>query len=164
VSSSNPNHYAGAEWVQANRYVLRGRTMSPLGVRVADLLGYLFYGIYHLDGGALSKVEWDNERYMSINLRCGDMATFDNDDLTRLVFLAHQFCLRCSVEAATIGMLRLRFHPRKREGGTGTRHPTLAQAVASFPLEAMAPIEARTSIEPDATGIVDASGAMEVVV
>lgn len=118
--------------------------MSPLGIKVADLLGYLFYGIYHLDSKALTRVEWDSETNIEINLRCHELATFDGDEMTRLVFLAHQFCLRCSVEAATINVLRLRFHPRERSGGMWKRHPTLSEAVAAFnerfPLGELAPI------------------------
>jgi hypothetical protein len=129
VSSTNPNHHKGAEWVQANVRILKGREMSPLGIQVADLLGYLFQGIYHLKN--LHKVAWDREHEIAVNIPC-TLSTYDDLLLTRLVFLSHHMALRCDVQAASHGTLRLCFHPRKRGGGFWERHPTLSEAVTRF--------------------------------
>lgn len=62
----------------------------------------------------------------------GDLATFDQDHLTRLVFAAHDRCARVSVEQAGPRALAICVWPRKREGRTPERHPTLEQAVADW--------------------------------
>ena len=46
--------YAGAAWIRS----ALGRELSPLGAAVADLLGDVFAGIYHLDNADLRKVDW----------------------------------------------------------------------------------------------------------
>jgi len=43
------SQYAGANWIKQSLK----KEMSPLGVNVADLLGDVFAGIYHLDQSAL---------------------------------------------------------------------------------------------------------------
>jgi len=59
-------------------------------------------------------------------------ASFDFGDLTRLVFAAHDHCVRA--EVGTAGMhITVMLHARARnEGATYQRHPTLEQAVASW--------------------------------
>jgi hypothetical protein len=45
MSQDTEKGYAGAGWVKA----MTGQTMSPFGENVADLLGDLFLGIYHIE-------------------------------------------------------------------------------------------------------------------
>ncbi len=126
--------YAGADWVEGNlKYWKKGGLkMSELGVRVADLLGELFNGIYHLDDKQLAKVEWDNDHHICFSLGWRSLATTDFNDLTRLVFLAHHLSLRVEIEASTHNFLRFIFHPRKRSGAGYGKHPTLDEAVMAF--------------------------------
>ena len=64
----------------------------------------------------------------------GDLASWDRDALTRLVFAAHDRCAR--VEVAPAGFyLRIVVHARTREPGDRPimrGHPTLEQAVAKW--------------------------------
>lgn len=127
-------YFAGADWIESNlRYWNKGDLkMSELGIRVADLLGELYSGIYHLDTKQLARVEWDNDHHICFILGWKSLATTDYNDLTRLVFLAHHLALRVEIEASTHRYLRLIFHPRKRDGAGYQRHPTLDDAVAYF--------------------------------
>lgn len=61
-----------------------------------------------------------------------DLSTFDGDALTRLVFAAHDRCCRVQVEPSAPNRLRVRVHPRTRDGGIAHRHPTLDQALADW--------------------------------
>lgn len=125
--------YAGHEWIEALLKARRGEAkMSQLGKDAADLLGELFYGIYHLDTKALAKVEWNNAHWIEFSLGHKNLATFDFDELTRLVFLAHHLSIRISIEASTHNYLKLTFHRRERIGGMSVRHPFLDDAVRSF--------------------------------
>lgn len=107
---------------------------SEVGYRVANLLDLLVNGLHHVDTDAAKKARWDDRLFVQLNWRYDEFATHDANLLTRLVFLAHDLCIRVSIQSATIGMLRLMFHPRKdREGGNfATRHPTLESAVAQW--------------------------------
>jgi hypothetical protein len=108
------------------------RQMSPIGERVADLLGYLFCGIYHIRT-TVERTDWTNPQHIAATLPPRvTLATFDGGDLTKLVFLAHHMCLRVEIEPAGPRCLRLLFHQRQRGGNLYERHPTLAEAVAAF--------------------------------
>ena len=59
-------------------------------------------------------------------------ATFDFNELTRLVFLAHDRCLRVEVTPARNGKLKIAIWRREREGAQSRRHPTLEKAVEAW--------------------------------
>lgn len=63
-----------------------------------------------------------------------DLATYDFDTLTTLVFLAHDRCIRASVTAVGRTMVRIALWKREREGPMARRHPTLAGAIAEWRL------------------------------
>jgi len=67
----------------------------------------------------------------------GPLATFDSDDLTRLVFLAHDRCIRVQVEQGGPNRIRIAIWKRVREGCLYERHPTIEQALKSFRKEAI---------------------------
>ena len=116
--------YAGADWLVNN---VRDLQISDFGRQVADLLGDLYRGIYHIDISNLRKVEWGELNHIAISVydQCGHWATTDGDLLTWLVVLAHDRCIRVSIEATTRRYLRLRFSQRQRAGDIGQSHPTL---------------------------------------
>ena len=116
----------GSAWLRQCRIT----KLSPLGAQVADLLGDLFVGLYHLDGA--EKVDWANEHHIEVRVTYKDWATFDSNLLTKLVFLAHDRCLRASISPRSAQALTLLFHQRQREGGVWDRHPTLEGAVAEY--------------------------------
>jgi hypothetical protein len=126
VRSIDRDLYAGANWIRKDLNV----TLSPLGERVADLLGWVFYGIYHLDYGALRRANWGNTHYVRLALSCRGWATYDGDQLTRLVIACHDLCIRMEINPCNFHHLELLFHPREREGRTWARHPTMEDAIA----------------------------------
>lgn len=121
--------FAGADWIKS---ALKVEKMSPLGETVANLLGDLYGGIYHLEDDDLKKVEWDNARYIVFVLRHKRLATVDTSQLTQLVFLCHDNCIRCEISARSPGRLELMFHQREREGHIWERHPTIEQALGVY--------------------------------
>jgi hypothetical protein len=123
------SHFAGADWLVSVFGVKR--PVSAFGRRVADLLGDLYAGIYHITREVKNpKVQWSDEAFISVVVRGNGFATFDSSLLTRLVVLCHDRCIRCDVQPATPKHLRLVFHARKgREGGCSERHPTMEGAV-----------------------------------
>lgn len=137
--------YSGREWVEnAQKYWVqrKGKRGKPLpgaapisdfGRRVADILGDCFAGIYHLDQGALSRVEWSNEHYIEF-VYYGELATWDFNYLTRLVLLAHQRHVRIGVEGCGPKLMRFIFHPRlpAGQGGTFDSHPTIEKQIEYF--------------------------------
>ena len=120
--------HMGADWVERNT----GQKLSPLGRDVAELLGAAYAGIYHIPGRAVHKTDWTNNLWIEIVVLAGEFATFDGSLLTRLVILAHEFCIRMEIEPANPYYLRLFFHRRQREGGFSKRHPTIEEAVETI--------------------------------
>jgi len=62
----------------------------------------------------------------------GPLATFDFNNLTRLVLLAHEKCIRVQIEQGGPNRLRIAIWKRAREGSTYDRHPTIEQAIEAF--------------------------------
>lgn len=58
--------------------------------------------------------------------RLCEVATFDGDDMTRLVLIAHQRQCRVAVSPAGRCTLAIEAHPRKPEGSLYERHPGLS--------------------------------------
>jgi hypothetical protein len=87
----------------------------------ADIVG----GFHHVTG---KFAEW------GAGLRVSDYSnywsTFDFDRLSRLVFLAHDRCVRVEIVQSGLHRIGLLLHRRHtREGSTSVRHPTLDQAI-----------------------------------
>lgn len=123
--------YQGANWVQA---ALKPKEMSELGRRVADMLGDLFLGIYHLDSDKLKAVDWGNAHHVEFALGWKSLATYDDSLLTNLVLMAHQRALRVQVSPRSNHYLTLIFHQRKSgmEHSWHERHPTIEDAITAF--------------------------------
>ncbi len=136
--------YAGRDWLNqvlsqnGNSKIWKG-PLSELGAEVGDLLGELFYGIYHVDNGALSKVDWSSSYFIELAID-QTMATFDFNHLTRFVFLCHDHCIRGQISPRSNRTMTLMFHKRERSGEMNHRHPTLEMALFDYrkqhPLEA----------------------------
>jgi hypothetical protein len=122
--SVNNQYYAGADWVAK----VTKQQMSELGKEVANLLGNLYAGIYHIQRPAI-KADWTNNNWIEIVVRSDSFATYDLDLLTRLVVLCHDACLRCQLDARAPGYIRLMFHRRKRAGSIFERHPSIEDAI-----------------------------------
>lgn len=91
---------------------------------VADIFG----GFHHVQG----KVH-PHGRGICLNTRLGCFATFDFNDLTRAVFLAHDRAIRFEIRPSGPGMLALCLSFRgKRDGHIYERHPTIDSAIADW--------------------------------
>ena len=107
--------YAGSYWIQN---FINDIPISAFGFEVAELLGELYRGIYHVDGEAMRRVDWADNKFIELVVTDGgSWATFDFDWLTRLVVLAHDRCIRVEIGAASPRHLRLSFSKRQRDGG-----------------------------------------------
>lgn len=134
-----------ADVMQHLKYWCRGEP-SQVGKRVARLLE-AWDGLHHFDAAEMKKINWADPYCIILRIR-GVGATFDFSELTRLVFLAHDHCIRVEILPCNPQFVRLLFHPRRtREGFATDRHPTLERAVAahreSFPEADLLP-EARS--------------------
>lgn len=119
--------YAGADFIRGG-----GHALSELGAKVADLLGQLTRGIYHISPNAIAKCQWDDPRMIEIVLPSYDFATFDFCTLTTLVVLCHDAAIRCQINGCGFNYLRLQFSQRARTGNFSERHPTLEDAAVSI--------------------------------
>lgn len=102
------------------------RPVSELGYRVADLLDIWIGGLHHLDISVAKKANWWDTAYVELKWRHPGLATFDGDNLTRLVFLSHDKMVRVDIDPLTVGMFRFMFHGRhSRDGGLCDRFPDI---------------------------------------
>lgn len=117
--------FSGADWLKS----VSDKELSPFGVLVADVLGQVWAGIYHLQSEVLHKrVEWSHPYRIEIVIY-GDLSTYDFDLLTKLVVLCHDNAIRFTVAPANSSHLRLMFHKRTRASAhISERHPSLEDA------------------------------------
>jgi hypothetical protein len=118
--------YAGADWLVKSYPEIKP---SPLGLKVADIMGMVENGLYHMDLGQLKKINWSDPYVICIKIS-GSLSTFDWNNLTELVILCHDQAIRLSIDPC-MRFLRLLFHQRKREGHYNQRHPTIEEAIES---------------------------------
>ena len=96
----------------------------------ANMLADLFGGFHHLQR---PPKKWG--RGICLDTSFGCFASFDYDDLTRAVFLAHDRAIRFEIAPSGPRMLKLCLHYRGRRDGTMMeRHPTLEGAVGKWRL------------------------------
>lgn len=92
-----------------------------------EFFGELYYGKHHIPG----KIKpwgtgWCVNHY-------GSLATFDFDELTRLVFLSHDRCIRAEIQNSGPRMVKICIWQREgREGGISERHPTIKEALSKW--------------------------------
>lgn len=106
--------------------------LSEFQAKVMDILGMAFGGIYNAPI-AWSGVQWQSGwRGIGVPVRANGLSTWDYQTLTRLVFLCHEARIRMDIDTHSFRHLSLRFDPRSHEGGVGSRHPSLDEAVSAF--------------------------------
>jgi hypothetical protein len=112
--------YAGAGWLQQQlpywdkqrkgKAAKQGPTVpSALGLTVADILGHVFGGLYHLDTSDLMAAEWDRDGSVAVRLSVRELATIDSAELTMLVVLCSACGVRLAVQSHAFRSLRLLF-------------------------------------------------------
>lgn len=62
----------------------------------------------------------------------GEFSTYDFNQLTRLVLMAHEKAIRVSIAPHTFNSVKLIIHKRQREGRYDQKHPTIEQAIESY--------------------------------
>lgn len=92
-----------------------------------DFFSEFYYGEHHIPG----KIK-ECGRGWSVNHDKGSLSTFDFNQLTRLVLMAHEKCIRVEVIPIRNYILQIAIHQRKREGSMIERHPTIEQAIEDF--------------------------------
>jgi hypothetical protein len=118
--------FDNADWIRRNYKC----EMSPLGVEVANLLGDVYGGIYHLDFCPLGKVNWSDPFFIRFLLGRGE-STFDGGEMTALVVLSHDRMIRIEINPCNFRYLELLFHKRKsRDGDISQRMPTIEDHIA----------------------------------
>lgn len=86
------------------------------------MLGVLFRGFHHMSVHRVK--EWGTGIAYSDSTR--GLSTFDFSNLTRLVLLAHQRCIRVEIAPSGPGLIKIILHKRKgTEGQSHERHPDL---------------------------------------
>jgi hypothetical protein len=117
--------YSGSEWL-----ILRKKELSPIGRVVADILGQVFRGIYHMDRDAL-RADWSNKHYIELTINAyRTWSSYDDSKLTTLIVLCHDAGIRLEIQPAGPRYFRLLFHQRAREGDISTRMPTMEEHLA----------------------------------
>ncbi len=113
--------HSGAEWLKASLE----KEMSPLGEAVANLLGRVFAGIYHLPSSSLKRVDWSDPYCIEFTFY-GELATFDFSHLTALVVFGHDEMIRISIRGCGPGYIKMMFHQRSsRTGSMSERYPII---------------------------------------
>jgi hypothetical protein len=108
ATEKEPYRHAGADWLQSNldsahRLSKEGRgqrnfpqlTVSPLGRCVADILGLVFGGLYHLPNNVTENKGWAHPSCIVLPLE-RELATIDFSHLWPIVAL----CQRCGIRVA----------------------------------------------------------------
>lgn len=117
-------------WLKKN-----GKACSPLGERVASMLGFMFDGLHHIPKEVLhERTHWSDANCIEVVLY-HNLATFDGDLLTELVVLSHDECVRVEVNAKAPNYVQLLFSPRVRDDGKNhlfERMPTMEEHMAKI--------------------------------
>ena len=96
--------------------------------RAERVLEYVFRGWHHV---AEHRVKRESPTQITYTTY-GDLASFDWDQLTRLVVAAHSLAVRAEVSSAGPRYVRIRLSERTRSGGMAERHPTLPEHLESL--------------------------------
>lgn len=132
-----------AEWMETQHRAMRRRAedkgkrlpgipeiLNDFQKKVVDIVGMVGCGIYNAP--IADRIDWEYGGRGVAVIWKRELATFDFDQLTRLVFLCHEARIRCQVESAGPRMMRLAFWQRVHAGDVAVRHPNLDEAVAAF--------------------------------
>lgn len=102
--------YSGADWL-ASILRRRNREVSPLGRKVADILGQVHQGIYHVDDDVLNhKVQWHDATRIDITFY-GCFSTYDDPKLTLLLICCVASGVMFTIRGRTKSYYRLSFLP-----------------------------------------------------
>jgi len=104
-AEKNRYKYSGADWMSQSACV----QLSPLGVKVADILGQVERGIYHIAPLVLDKREqWSNTESITISYN-NELATYDLPQLTALYLCCRRMNVPFSISSKGNSFLYLKF-------------------------------------------------------
>lgn len=89
--------FSGAEWLERSFNsisAIKGKTLSLLARKVADILGQVYKGLYHLSH--IHNQDWFDSHGVHVYIN-SDLSTFDGSELTNLVLLCHEHAIRLSI-------------------------------------------------------------------
>ena len=113
------------------KYYTKGKEISSLARKSMTILSNVFGGLHHLEPSQLEKFLWFENLYNEYSL-ARSLSTFDPQELTLLVIMAHDMAVRVTIRPCNFQYLKLQFHERQREGNFCTRHPSLESVTSGF--------------------------------
>jgi len=119
------------KWINGSRKNKNLEPCSELGQVVAEILGRVYRGIYNMPAtsGWCDKDDWSSNRCIAITV-WGGLSTYDFCQLSDLVILSHDACVRIELNPKGFKYLELVFHPRNRSGSLPQRMPSMEEAIA----------------------------------
>jgi len=103
--------------------------MQQLSKELAEeFYGEFFYGTHHIPN------EMKPFGYGWSVACTKPLASTDYNDLTRLVLMAHDRCIRVEIVPKGMNRYLLVLSPRERDGKLMTGHPTIEQAIEKYEL------------------------------
>lgn len=104
--------------------------LPPFEERAEALLSRVFGGMHHVY--SLKKFPGPSNAHWTC-IHHGPISTFDFDQMTRLVFAAHELCLRVQVSNGGPHALKIWVHERTGRDGHGyERHPDITEALGMW--------------------------------
>lgn len=107
---------------------------TPLQGKVAltledatNFFSEFYQGEHHIPG----KVKPFGDGWV-VNHDRGGMSTYDFNQLTKLVLMAHDKCIRVEIIPCSPRHLKIAIWQRQREGSMSQRHPTIETAIENF--------------------------------
>lgn len=94
--------------------------------RIGRVLSETFGGPHHVDWSRVHEEDFEQASY---NVTDGRLATFDGEELTRLVCSAHAHAVRVEIRPSGPRRVKIWLSERGREGAFHERHPTLYMAL-----------------------------------
>ncbi|MEM9944716.1 MAG: hypothetical protein AAF810_01445 [Cyanobacteria bacterium P01_D01_bin.36] len=111
----SPTKFAGTNWlISQSKYDSRiHMPFSDLGIKVANVLGQVFQGIYHISDDIYPFIpEWGDEQMISVRLH-SCLSTFDNPQLTLLYLCCKAAKINVYIRGRANGCLLLAFSDRE---------------------------------------------------
>jgi hypothetical protein len=102
----NLSQYAGSGWL--SKY--DGVKCSEFGSKVADVLGWVYKGIYHIDKDVLrDRKTWSDSRLIELSVYA-PIATWDYSHLTELLFVCYEQNISLEIAGSCNGYSRMLFN------------------------------------------------------
>lgn len=138
VAEAEGNSY---KWIEQHY----GIKLNTFKKKVCDILQVVFRGIYNGPHG--KKEDWqEDDKFVFIT--CNRiLSTYDFDNLTALVLLAHYYGVRVGIEPCNMQYIKISFHDRpSRVGEVWEKHPDIFKAIKRHTPEVLDMDEAKHDI------------------